>query len=1537
MQRFLASRTSFSGAGSGSVPALVRLGGLAALLAIGAASCGDSGILGGTTCETVDDCETGQLCVATQCVDIGDLGDVDLPDGALPDVADPDTDASETPDTDVVDPSDADVAPDADTTDADTTDADTSDVPDATDADGGDTVSPGLCGNNRLEGTEQCDDGDNDDTNECTNACEFQCGNGLVGDFETCDIGIPAGEEGACPTVCETDEACSEARLEGEGCTAVCVVNPIAVCDGTDGCCGVGCSAADDLDCTAECGNSILEPGETCDPAGSCPSVSDCLDDSACTTESVVGDPALCTAECSSAPVETCTSDDGCCGPGCTSATDNDCSARCGDGIVDDGETCDGDCPTTCAPANSCSTASLIGDADTCSVECVQAPILTPANGDGCCPAGANEVVDNDCAPECGNGVLETGEVCDGACPGSCADADACTVDNAVGSADSCDLTCVQTDITACTNADGCCPSGCNATNDTDCAVLCGNGVVEPGETCDGDCPTTCDDGLVCTRDVLNGTAESCNVACTAVPITTAANGDLCCPSGANATNDNDCEPACGNGVVESGELCEGASCPTSCSDGIVCTTDILTGSVAGCDAVCSFPTIEACFGGDGCCAGGCNATNDSDCAGECGNNVVEPGETCDPLISCPTLLSCNDNVACTTDILVGSGCSVECSNQPITAAISGDGCCAPGANATNDNDCAPICGNGVVESGELCDGASCPTSCNDGLVCTTDTLQGTDCSRICAATPITVPANGDGCCAPGANATNDNDCAPVCGNGVIEAGEICDGASCPTSCNDGLVCTSDVLQGSACSRVCAFTAITAPSNGDLCCPSGANANNDNDCAPSCGNGVTESGELCDGASCPTSCPSDGLACTSDALSGSAGSCNARCAYAAISACTNGDGCCASGCTSANDNDCAAVVSAASVVTTTSTCLPVGQPGPAQAAVQVTLVDTTGGAVSGATVAISSSLGTVSAVTASGNTYSAILSAPNATTGTATITVVANGVTLTTQPAITIAQRMDDTIGGAGSCPANGNLRVRVVDATGAALEGAQVMVGTAPSAAAYASTFGQPAATPNTATTDAQGYVTFRDFGAALDGPQTITAAAAGREYVTFTAMDASDFVIPLRQTRPSVSTTQFRGQLTGITGTGDVEAGLMLTDTTLAALASFSLESLLADNECINVPVAGDLNIPGNVYIPRQTVFIFVTIAEHLYRSAPVQFGTRFLYGIGGNLPVAALTSGAGIAAAVNQLSLTNIGGSSLSVTAPPTANRNIPVSTALTRNVRCNLTNYPAASDVFCVAAGDLDSFASAAQRVGEGRLFIMGFRTAVTTTTTSATVTLNDLTTVNDTGAFAGIEYLSATAALYLDEARVGIPAGTANGISAIFNRAGTDIGAGTTAAPSVVAFNNYLPVRTLSRAGRVLTLGPASSTTSAAPHFTDVVFNQVVDEVYSGCVANDSTRTARYPLWRVIAPATANTIALPTVPTTWPRGDLGGDIQGLIDTAATPETDRIEIRASTTAERDNPSFSYNAFRLVDFVRFATHVASNVIDFAPPVVP
>ena len=71
-------------------------------------------------------------------------------------------------------------------------------------------------------------------------------------------------------------------------------------------------------------------------------------------------------------------------------------------------------------------------------------------------------------------------------------------------------------------------------------ASLCGNGMLDPGETCDGDCPTTCADALACTEDVMVGSVAMCNVACEH-PGTGCVGGDGCCSPGCDNLTDSDC------------------------------------------------------------------------------------------------------------------------------------------------------------------------------------------------------------------------------------------------------------------------------------------------------------------------------------------------------------------------------------------------------------------------------------------------------------------------------------------------------------------------------------------------------------------------------------------------------------------------------------------------------------------------------------------------------------------------------------------------------------------------------------------------------------------------------------------------------------------------------------------------------------------------------------------------------------------------------------------------------------------------------------
>jgi hypothetical protein len=335
----------------------------------------------------------------------------------------------------------------------------------------------------------------------------------------------------------------------------------------------------------------------------------------------------------------------------------------------------------------------------------------------------------------CGDGVLAPDERCDtaiaagsaGACPSSCsADAqNTCSRAMLVGTG--CSAQCEQTVIAACTNDDDCCANGCTLSNDNDCQAMCGNSVIEGTEVCDGNCPANCNDSNACTTDSATGDASTCNRVCAHTPISACTNGDGCCAPGCNNGNDNDCSATCGDMIVNNGERCDG-NCPGTCNDSNACTSDVLSGTPAQCNVQCTSTAITACKNGDGCCPSSCRGNNDNDCPSVCGNDVVEPGEECEPTMADDP--NCSDNcllpaTECLngaedrgedrTNVCVACGCN-ECTSE-LKACYDATDVAAGGPAAGTSR--ATLCA-AVVTCGRTsgCTGQACYCGTTSGLGC---------------------------------------------------------------------------------------------------------------------------------------------------------------------------------------------------------------------------------------------------------------------------------------------------------------------------------------------------------------------------------------------------------------------------------------------------------------------------------------------------------------------------------------------------------------------------------------------------------------------------------------------------------------------------------------------------------------------------------------------------------------------------------------------------------------------------------------------------
>jgi cysteine-rich repeat protein len=450
-------------------------------------------------------------------------------------------------------------------------------------------------------------------------------------------------------------------------------------------------------------------------------------------------------------------------------------------------------------------------------------------------------------------------------------------------------------------------------------SATCGDGKVDSGEQCDGDANCTADCTWVCSNPATDCPQVECQIttcnadhACAVAPVADRA----ACSNGLCAAGACVHAAACGNGVLEPGEECDFGSD---------------NGSVAGCDVTCGFSCetlSNTCDDGNPCngveicgqvtdngatgqaCLAGSAATDGTSCgsgmicksatciAGVCGDGYVSGTEECDD-----------------GNAVAGDGCENDCSfscvstdssrNCTVADPCHGQGTCndtthvcragtplVDGTSCGGNNYCRsatctmPVCGNGVVEPGEQCDGgvgctASCQWECSNA---STDCGAAPQCdmfqcsSHQCRAVPDG-SQNGMACGAGGMCSNGAcNSADQTCGNGVVEGTEQCDfgagngpGTGCESSCTFSCQSNTDCSDGNACDGTEMCNSVTVNGNTGKQCAAGTPLAT----GASCG-----SGKICLSNQCQLSVCGDGYV---DASAGetcelpNVGTCDASC------------------------------------------------------------------------------------------------------------------------------------------------------------------------------------------------------------------------------------------------------------------------------------------------------------------------------------------------------------------------------------------------------------------------------------------------------------------------------------------------------------------------------------------------------------------------------------------------------------------------------------------------------------------------------------
>lgn len=485
----------------------------------------------------------------------------------------------------------------------------------------------------------------------------------------------------------------------------------------------------------------------------------------------------------------------------------------------------------------------------------------------------------------------------------------------------------------------------------------CGNGIVEDlREQCDGNdldmktcttlgqgytggtlacspstcqfdtsaCTTTCVENWSCTNwsscnPTYNTTARSIqysqNRSCT--------DANSCVAKANKPPIEQSCTPTtgqCGDGILQSGEQCDGALL-----GGATCTTigkGFTGGTLACIPTTCQFVTSactptsacveqwscgawSACFiatvGGAPTSIQRRSCTDINNCgttvykpqetvscasfpSSVCSNNVVEPGEQCDGTNltgqSCVTKGYTGGTLGCSKCQFVTSACTPTLSCVEQWSCGTWSSC----TNGVTRRSCTDANSCGTVKSKPQIEQSCTQAQCNDGFLQSNEACDGTNlggktCSTLgkgytggmLSCSPTTCQLDTTNCLAPQLN----------CGNGSLQIGEQCDGmnlrgATC-TSLGTGfsggtLSCTSSCQLDTS---KCTFPASTITPPGTNAITPGTQV---------CGNNIIEGSEFCDGTDVR------GLSCIEFKFMGGNLRCASDCKHFDPASCTGGTG-----------------------------------------------------------------------------------------------------------------------------------------------------------------------------------------------------------------------------------------------------------------------------------------------------------------------------------------------------------------------------------------------------------------------------------------------------------------------------------------------------------------------------------------------------------------------------------------------------------------------------------------------------------------------